>query len=83
MPERAEEYTVKVDAWYRKDGGTHEYATVPANATLGLFNSSTVLCEDDQDKDWNDTVIQLTWWSPPAWVARLRLTDESSSPACR
>ncbi|GGX55162.1 MULTISPECIES: hypothetical protein [Streptomyces] len=65
VPERADSYTIKVEAWYRKDGGTHPHATMPANATLGLFNISTVLCEDDVDKDWNDTVVQFTWWNPP------------------
>lgn len=65
VSQRSKTYKVRVETWYRKDGTWRPHRTMPANSTLGLFNISTVLSEDDADKDWNDTVIQFTWWTPP------------------
>ncbi|MGD3112406.1 hypothetical protein [Streptomyces sp. YGL11-2] len=61
----SQRYKIEVHTQYLKNGSRHDHQTMPVSSTLGLFNISMVLSEDDADKDWNDAVLQFTWWTPP------------------
>jgi len=44
---------------------------VPSNVTSGkvsvaYYNLVLVVSEDSTDEDWNDAVVQFSWWSSPS-----------------
>ncbi|MFF7705572.1 hypothetical protein [Streptomyces lydicus] len=65
VAQHSQRYKIETTTQYSKNGSKYNHQTMPASRTLGLFNISMVLLEDDIDKDWNDSVVQFTWWTPP------------------
>lgn len=44
-------------------GESWQWSKITAgHASVGSFHQVTILSEDEQDRDWNDCVIQVSWW---------------------
>jgi hypothetical protein len=57
--------TVRVESSSR--GGVFQPSQVSQGAcSVMYYNLSMVVSEDYVDQDWNDAVIEFSWWIPPA-----------------
>ncbi len=49
-----------------QSGGTWNPSSVTSGKTsLMYYNMALVVSEDYTDQDWNDAVVQFSWWTPP------------------
>jgi hypothetical protein len=47
-------------------GGYQPSQVMQGSASVMYFTMSIVVSEDWVDNDWNDAVVQVTWWVPPS-----------------
>lgn len=56
--------TVKVESYH--DGGWKPSNVSQGSCSVMYYHFEMVVSEDYIDADWNDAVVQFTWWVPPA-----------------
>ena len=59
-------YRVTVEIESSNRGGSYEPSQVMSGSCGVMYYSlMMVVSEDYVDNDWNDAVVQFTWWTPP------------------
>lgn len=60
-------WTVIVKVESSNSGGQYQPSQVMlGSCTVMYFTLSMVVSEDWVDQDWNDAVVQFSWWVPPS-----------------
>ena len=59
-------YLVSVAVDSRQSGSWQPSRVISGMVSVMYYNCALVVSEDFQDADWNDAVVQFSWWSPPA-----------------
>ena len=58
--------TVSVDTSTNNGGSWTPSGVLQGGAQVMYYQLKMVVSEDYTDNDWNDTVVQFTWWIPPS-----------------
>lgn len=60
---RGYQVTVTVDSYH--DGSWQPSSVAQGSCSIMYYYLVMVVSEDYIDNDWNDAVVQFTWWVPP------------------
>lgn len=58
-------YAVTVTIESQSGGAWNPSNVTSGKTSLMYYNMALVVSEDYTDQDWNDAVVQFSWWTPP------------------
>lgn len=60
-------YKVTITIESQQSGTWQPSSVTSGQISVMYYNTAVVVSEDYQDQDWNDAVVQFSWWTPPAF----------------
>ena len=59
-------FQLSVTVLSQQNGQWTPSQVISGKTSLMYYNLALVVSEDYNDNDWNDAVVQFSWWTPPS-----------------